>query len=87
MRGLCCAILLFGANVANLALAPQIVGILSDLFATKFGAGSESLRYALLLTTATGLWAAYHLFRAARDIRAVLARVGVRIDGADSPKT
>jgi MFS family permease len=87
MRGLCCAILLFGANVANLALAPQIVGILSDLFATRFGAGAESLRYALLLTTATGLWAAYHLFRAARDISGDLARVGVALAGPDSPKT
>lgn len=79
MRGLCCAILLFGANVANLALAPQIVGILSDLFATELGAGVESLRYALLLTTATGLWAAYHLFRAAKDIGADLKKVGVAL--------
>ena len=85
MRGLCCAILLFGANVANLALAPQIVGLLSDLFATKYDAGSESLRYALLLTTATGLWAAYHLFEAAKDLRADLKRAGVALQGDPPP--
>ena len=74
MRGLTCALLLFGANVANLALAPQFIGILSDQLALRFGAGSESLRWALLINTSTGVWAAYHFWAAGRRIRADLQR-------------
>jgi len=79
MRGLSCAIMLFGANVANLALAPQIIGILSDLFLVHFNAGAESLRWALLLTTLTGFWATYHFWAAARNIRHDLERAGTRL--------
>jgi hypothetical protein len=74
MRGLTCALLLFGANVANLALAPQLIGILSDQLALHFGAGTESLRWALMLNTLTGFWAAYHFWAAGRDIRTDLQR-------------
>ena len=62
MRATTCAILLFLANVANLVLAPQIIGWLSDWFGASFGAGRESLRWALLLLAPTGLWAAWHLW-------------------------
>jgi predicted MFS family arabinose efflux permease len=74
MRGLTCALLLFGANVANLALAPQLIGILSDQLAQRFGAGNESLRWALLINTSTGAWAAYHFWAAGRRIRTDLQR-------------
>ena len=80
MRGLSCAIMLFGANVANLALAPQIIGILSDLFSAHFKAGAESLRWALLLTTITGFWATFHFWAAGRHIRSDLLRAGAHID-------
>jgi hypothetical protein len=76
MRGLSCAILLFGANVANLALAPQIIGILSDQFLAHSSAGADSLRWALVLTAFTGIWAAYHFWVAARYIRHDLQRAG-----------
>lgn len=76
MRGLSCAIMLFGANVANLALAPQIIGILSDQFLAHSGAGADSLRWALVLTAFTGIWAAYHFWAAARYIRRDLQRAG-----------
>ena len=69
MRGVTCAVLLFGSNVANLALAPQLIGLLSDLFSAHFRAGGDSLRWALLLNTLTGVWAAYHYWTAARTIR------------------
>jgi len=69
MRATVCAILMFAANIANLLLAPQIVGWLSDWFATSFGAGVESLRWALLLLAPTGLWAAWHLWMAGKTIR------------------
>jgi hypothetical protein len=61
MRATTCALLLFTANVANLVIAPQLVGWLSDWFAASFGAGQESLRWALALLAPTGFWAAWHL--------------------------
>ncbi len=68
MRATACAILLF--------LAPQLlVGPLSDWFAASFNAGPESLRWALLLLAPTGLWAAWHLWRAGATIREDEARV------------
>jgi predicted MFS family arabinose efflux permease len=79
MRGLSCAIMLFGANVANLALAPQIIGALSDLFRSRYGAGEDSLRWALILTTLTGFWASYHFWAAARTMRVDLQRAGTRL--------
>lgn len=62
MRATTCALLLFTANVANLILAPGIIGSLSDWFAASFGAGTESLRWALLLLAPTGFWAAWHFW-------------------------
>lgn len=75
MRGLSCAIMLFGANVANLALAPQIIGFASDQIRAHLGAGAESLRWAMALTSLVGLWAAYHFWAAARYMWDDLARV------------
>jgi sugar phosphate permease len=74
MRASTCAILLFTANVANLLLAPQIIGWLSDWFAHSFGAGEDSLRWALLLLAPTGFWAAWHLWASAATIREDEAR-------------
>src|SRR2546430_7371562 len=62
------------SNFANLVLAPQIIGWLSDWFAASFGAGSESLRWALLLLAPTGFWAAWHLWTSGATIRADEAR-------------
>jgi predicted MFS family arabinose efflux permease len=80
MRGLTCALLLFGANIANLALAPQLIGILSDQFALHFGAGVESLRWALLVNTLSGFWATYHFWAAGRNIRTDLQRAEALTD-------
>jgi predicted MFS family arabinose efflux permease len=74
MRATTCAILLFLANVANLLLAPQLIGALSDWFAAAFGTGAESLRWAMLLLAPTGFWAAWHLWTSGRTIRADEAR-------------
>ena len=75
MRATACALLLFLANFANLVLAPQLIGWLSDWFAASFGAGAESLRWALLLLAPTGFWAAWHLWVSAATIRQDEARV------------
>ena len=74
MRATTCALLLFLANVANLLLAPQLIGWMSDWFAASFGAGAESLRWALLLLAPTGFWAAWHLWTSGRTIREDAAR-------------
>jgi len=74
MRASACAILLFIANFANLVLAPQIIGWLSDWFAASFGAGPESLRWALLMLAPTGFWAAWHLWTSGATIREDEAR-------------
>jgi predicted MFS family arabinose efflux permease len=74
MRATACALLLLLANVGNLVIAPQAIGWLSDWFRNSYGAGSESLRWALLLLAPTGFWAAWHLWTAGRTIRADVAR-------------
>jgi MFS family permease len=68
MRAVFCAITLFLANVGNLVIAPQAVGMLSDWFAPASGPNAESLRLALLCLVPTGLWATIHYFLATRDI-------------------
>ena len=74
MRATACALLLLLANVGNLVIAPQAIGWLSDWFRNSYGAGTESLRWALLLLAPTGFWAAWHLWTAGRTIRADVAR-------------
>jgi len=68
MRALYCATTLFVANVGNLVIAPQAVGMLSDWFAPSTGPNAQSLRLALLCLVPTGLWATAHWFLAARDL-------------------
>ncbi|MGH8264813.1 MAG: spinster family MFS transporter [Steroidobacteraceae bacterium] len=79
MRATFCAIFLFGANIANLAIAPQLVGFGSDILAQDFGAGVESLRYMLIGVAATGVWAMYHFWAAARDFVGDLERAGTQV--------
>jgi predicted MFS family arabinose efflux permease len=67
MRSQSVALLLFLANIANLVIAPQLVGILSDALEPRFGA--ESLRLALLPLTLCGIWAAVHFLIVARRSR------------------
>jgi predicted MFS family arabinose efflux permease len=73
MRAQIVAVFVFTANVANLVVAPQLIGLISDGLAASYG--TEALRYALILITPTGLWAAYHYWTAARTIREDTARV------------
>jgi predicted MFS family arabinose efflux permease len=70
MRATTTAVTLLMANIANLVLAPQLVGFVSDLSGGAHGADAASLRFALLLLAPTGLWAAYHYWAAIRDFRA-----------------
>jgi MFS family permease len=68
MRAVYCATVLFTANLGNLIIAPQMVGVLSDLFAPHHVANAESLRLAMLCLVPTGFWAAWHYFVSARYV-------------------
>lgn len=73
MRAKGSAILLFVANIANLAVAPQLIGFLSDMIAARSAQPAESLRYVLLGCAFTGFWAAYHYIKAARYMKSLSA--------------
>ena len=68
MRATFIAVSLLVANVLNLIVAPQAVGLMSDYFAGQAGANAESLRLALLILAPTGFWAAYHYWAATRTL-------------------
>lgn len=68
MRAMAVAIALLIANVLNLIVAPWIVGSLSDYFDGAGGGSAESLRLAQLILAPTGLWAAWHYWRAEKYI-------------------
>lgn len=68
MRAMTVAISLLIANVLNLIVAPWIVGSLSDWFAGPAGADAASLRIAQLILAPSGLWAAWHYWRAEQSI-------------------
>jgi MFS family permease len=73
MRARSAAILLFILNAIGLGLAAPTVGALSDLLQPWLG--SDSLRYALLIGVVTGLSGAYCYWRAAKTLKADIARV------------
>lgn len=68
MRAMAVAISLLIANVLNLIVAPWIVGSLSDYFAGAGEADAASLRLAQLVLAPSGLWAAWHYWRAEKYI-------------------
>ena len=76
MRALASSITLFILNIIGMGFGPQLVGILSDLFAPAYG--NESLRMALLLLTFLNLWCAAHYYLAGRALPADLERINSR---------
>lgn len=71
MRAQAAALLMLTMNLIGLGIAPLVVGALNDLLADRFGA--DAVRYSLLVTGATSLWAVTHSLLAARTIRHDLA--------------
>jgi len=68
MRAQAAAVLLLILNLVGLGLGPQLVGLLSDLLAPRFGAAS--IRWALLGTIVAGAsWSIVHYALAARTLR------------------
>jgi predicted MFS family arabinose efflux permease len=70
MRAQAAALLLFAINLIGLGIAPLVVGMLNDGLAARFG--DEAIRYSLLMTGATTLWAVVHSLLASRSVRADL---------------
>ena len=68
MRAMAVAIALLIANVLNLIVAPWIVGSLSNYFDSTGGGNADSLRLAQLILAPSGLWAAWHYWRAEKYI-------------------
>lgn len=69
MRAQGTAVLLFTANVANLVIAPQLLGLASDWVGALTALGQDSLRWVLVFTAPTGFWGAWHMWRCGRTVR------------------
>lgn len=83
MRAQAAALLLFAINLIGLGIAPLVVGMLNDALAARFG--DEAIRYSLLVTGATSLWAVVHSLCAARTVRADLAENRRDASGSGGP--
>lgn len=81
MRAQAFALVLFVANIANLVIAPQLIGFASDVLAARISSPSESLRYALVASAFMGIWAAWHYYAAGR---AMPARRGRTLTSAEA---
>ncbi len=73
MRALAAALMLFVINLLGMGAGPQIVGLLSDVFAPELG--QDALRWAIASVMTIGvLWPALHFLMGARTLRADLDR-------------
>jgi predicted MFS family arabinose efflux permease len=74
MRSKIVGLFLLMTTVGYLVIAPQLVGVASDLFAPRHGA--DSLRMALLPLSLVGFWAAAHFWMCSINLKAGLVRAG-----------
>jgi predicted MFS family arabinose efflux permease len=74
MRAQSTAIMLLLANIANLVIAPEVIGFASDRLAPLYG--TESLRRCLVPLAFVGFWGAWHFWRCAKYTAAGLDRIG-----------
>jgi hypothetical protein len=92
MRATTLAIVMLLANLIGMGIGPEVVGVLSDRL--KASLGADSLRYAMLVMSLVGVWAAYHFWRVGRTVEQDLLGVTQRaasehtlprpIDGVDN---
>ena len=73
------AVFWFIVNLFGIAMGPWFAGMLSDLFAARFG--NESLRYGLLVAISVSFLGAVIIHRAARSLHAEAAARGIRHQG------
>jgi predicted MFS family arabinose efflux permease len=81
MRSKIVGVFLLMTTLGNLVIAPQLVGIGSDLLTPRYGA--DSLRMALLPLSLVGFWAALHFLICSSTLKAGLLRAG---NGAPAPQ-
>jgi MFS family permease len=74
MRSKVVGVFLLMTTLGNLVIAPQLVGIASDLLASRYRA--DSLRMALLPLSLVGIWAAWHFWRCSIRLKSGLIRAG-----------
>jgi predicted MFS family arabinose efflux permease len=74
MRAQAVALLLLCSNLADLIVAPMIVGLTSDALGRRFG--TESLRVAMLPLTLLAPWIAWHFWMCSRRLSDGLAQAG-----------
>jgi MFS family permease len=74
MRSKVVGLFLLMTTLGNLVIAPQLVGISSDLLASRYRA--DSLRMALLPLSLVGIWAAAHFWMCSIRLKAGLIRAG-----------
>lgn len=73
------AVFWFVVNLVGIAAGPWVTGMLSDLFADRFG--NESLRYGLLVAICVSFIGAVLIHRSARTLHAEAAAMGIRHRG------
>jgi hypothetical protein len=61
-------------TLGNLVIAPQLVGLASDVLASRYGA--DSLNMALMPLSLLGLYAAAHFWMCSRRLKAGLIVAG-----------
>jgi predicted MFS family arabinose efflux permease len=74
MRATAAAILLFIVNIVGAGAGPFFVGLLNDLYASRYGA--EAIRYSLLTIAATGIFGALCLYLSSRALPGDLEDAG-----------
>src|SRR5882757_2267221 len=74
MRSKIVGLFLLMTTVGNLVIAPQLVGIASDLLAPRYG--GDSLRIALLPLALVGLWASFHFWMCSGSLKGGLIAAG-----------
>jgi MFS family permease len=84
MRAQAVAVMMLCTNLIGLGAGPQVVGILSDVFAPRLG--SVSLRYALLIVACSNLFAVVFYLMAARTVREEIAERGDDLPAHDPRK-
>lgn len=71
MRVTSSALFMFAVNLVGMAGGALVVGVLSDLYAPRFG--DDALRYAILTALAVVPWGALHFYWAGRGLREDMA--------------
>ncbi|MBW2445946.1 MAG: MFS transporter [Deltaproteobacteria bacterium] len=72
MRATAAAIMLFIINIVGAGAGPLVVGVLNDLYATRFG--DEAIRYSLLTISSTGVLGAFFFYLSSRTLQEDLLR-------------